>query len=114
MRVVQPPWAGTVAGTKPTLTLEVFMSATATLVRPSVLDGDRVDWCYAYDTDHAAVEREDALVVVVYDTCSGATLASLGGVTVESLQISDHGNVNVSPADEAYLRNVAGELAAEL
>lgn len=68
-------------------------------------------WGYEYDSDHAQIEREDAVMVLVYDE-AGDVLDSLGGITLESLQISDHGNVNLSPEDEAYLASVAHDLSS--
>jgi hypothetical protein len=85
---------------------------TATLSTITV-GGVTYDWNYEYDDFYAQVEGEDGLVVVLLDYDTGEVVDSLGGITVGSLQISDHGNVNVSPEDEEYLKQRAIELAED-
>lgn len=68
---------------------------------------------YEYDSEYANGEGEDAVVIVLYDS-NGEVIDALGGVTLNSLQVSDHGNINLSPEDEEYVRSVAEEMAAEM
>ena len=77
-------------------------------------NGEDIDWSYEYDSDYARMEGEEGVLVYIFDPDTEDVLDSLGGVSVESLQVSDHGNTNVSPEDEAYLKSVAQELADEL
>ena len=76
------------------------------------VNGHEFEWGYEYDDEYAACEGEDAVGVILYTHDDDVTvLDSIGGVTLDSLTISDHGNVIVSPEDEAYLRTLAEELA---
>lgn len=74
-------------------------------------NGEEVEWGYDYDQDYAQVEQQDAVVVYIYEPGTENIIDSIGGVDLASLQISDHGNVNVSPEDEKYLETLAQELA---
>ena len=78
-------------------------------------NGTEYVWDYQYDEDYANLEGEDAVMVVIGRTSDedGTVSAVLGGITLASLSISDHGNVNVGPEDEAYLQTIAQELADE-
>ncbi len=78
-------------------------------------NGTEYVWWYEYDGDWTNVEGEDAVVVLIGDPPDLAPTAevvdALGGLTLASLSISDHGNVNVSPKDEAYLKSLARQMA---
>ena len=78
--------------------------------------GTEYVWAYRYDEDYANSEGEAAVIVMIGRTSDDEDVvlsATLGGITLESLSISDHGNIHVSPEDEAYLRTIAQELANE-
>jgi hypothetical protein len=68
--------------------------------------GIEYEWDYDYDQDSYG---EPSLVVMLRD--KGNIVDSLGGIEVRSLQISDHGNVNINPQDEQYLKSIAQEMA---
>jgi len=74
-------------------------------------NGNDVEWGYEFDDDYANTEGEPAVAVFLYDD-NGEVLDAVGGVTLSSLDISDHGNVNISREDEAYCRSIAQDMAA--
>lgn len=73
---------------------------------------DRNDFDYIYDVDS---EENDCLVIYVFDIANDweVPIDSMGGVNVE-FDISDHGNVNLSPDGEAHIRNVAALMILDL
>jgi hypothetical protein len=75
------------------------------------VDGYEYDWGYEYDGEHARIEGEPAVIVFLYDR-DGEVVDSIGGVTLSSLDVSDHGNVNLSQADEKYLYGLASDMAS--
>jgi hypothetical protein len=76
------------------------------------VDGVEYEWDYDYDDFYAEAEREDAVVLLVRDVdTEGERFAeTLGGITLASLSVSDHGNVNLSPEDEFHLASLARDL----
>ncbi len=71
-----------------------------------------IAWGYDYDQGWANNEREDAVVVALLDD-GGEIVGLIGGVTLSSLSISDHGNVNINQEDEEYLRSLAQGMAED-
>lgn len=75
--------------------------------------GATYEWDYGYDDDYAACEGEPAVVVVIRVAGTEDVIGSMGGIGLASLEISDHGNVLISPEDEAYLATQAQELVEQ-
>jgi hypothetical protein len=74
------------------------------------VDNYEYDWGYEFDDDYANSEGEPAVIVYLYNR-DGDVVDSIGGVTLASLNVSDHGNTNVSNEDEKYLYHMAQDLA---
>lgn len=70
---------------------------------------DKTEYLYDYDLDPDWDETE-SLIVVLLDAETGAVVDALGGVEVP-FQVSDHGNINVDPKTERYLRGIARQMA---
>jgi hypothetical protein len=76
------------------------------------VNGRDYEWDYEYDEDYANVEREAAVVILVRDADTEEVVDAVGGFTLESLDISDHGNVNISREDQEWLRERAIEMVS--
>ncbi len=78
----------------------------------TVKDSKGNEYVYGYDVD-----QDDRAALVVYlftdDSWAPQVVDTLGGVEVP-FDISDHGNINVDPETEEYLRQTAEDMANDL
>lgn len=78
----------------------------------NVKDRHGNEYEYGYEVDQ---DEEGALVVILFsdDSWAPTILDTLGGVVCD-FDVSDHGNINVSPETEEYLRQTAEDMANDL
>ncbi len=76
------------------------------------VNGRGFDYSYEVDPESDDYYSPD-LVVYLLDPDTGDVFDAMGGVSVE-FELSDHGNVNVGPEAEAYIKGVAAEMAGSM
>jgi hypothetical protein len=86
-------------------------STTASKTASAYVTNDKgEEFAWSYEADN---EEPGTVVVYLLDPDTEEIVDALGGVDVPSMQISDHGNTNVSPDDENYLEETARQMASD-